>query len=137
MQVATGAEQCWQVTPPSWRFDILIEADLIEELARSGGLDQLPEQPPIGARVIAGQSDLRSAEQSVLHVLTARGYSEAVTFGFTDPSLQRLCAASSSRSLCAIPIASNLAVMRASLWPGLLLAARENLRRQRERVRLV
>jgi phenylalanyl-tRNA synthetase beta chain len=136
MAVATAAGDTWRVTPPSWRFDIAIEADLIEELARTGGLDQLPERAPGGARVIAGRSDLQSSEGSVLRGLTARGYSEAVTFGFTDPGLQRLLCGELEAIALRNPIASNFAVMRASLWPGLVLAARENLRRQRERVRL-
>ena len=126
----------WRVTPPSWRFDVTIEADLIEELARTVGFDRLPEFAPAGARVIAGPSDRRSSERSVLQRLTARGYSEAVTFGFTDPALQRLLCGEIAPIALRNPIASNLAVMRSSLWPGLLLAARENLRRQCERVRL-
>jgi phenylalanyl-tRNA synthetase beta chain len=136
MSVEAVSGDDWRVTPPSWRFDIAIEADLIEELARSVGLDQFPERPPTGARIIAGRSDLQSSERSVLQELTARGYSEAVTFGFTDPALQRLLCGPLEPLTLRNPIASNLAVMRASLWPGLLLAARENLRRQRERVRL-
>jgi phenylalanyl-tRNA synthetase beta chain len=136
MTVAPAAADSWRVTPPSWRFDISIEADLIEELARAGGLDQLPERAPVGARVIAGASDLQSSEHSLQRILTARGYSEAVTFGFTDPALQRLLCGQIEPIALRNPIASNLAVLRASLWPGLLLAARENLRRQRERVRL-
>jgi phenylalanyl-tRNA synthetase beta chain len=72
----------------------------------------------------------------VLQLLTARGYSEAVTFGFTDPELQRRICGAIEPVRLRNPIASNLAVMRASLWPGLLTAAGENLRRQRERVRL-
>jgi phenylalanyl-tRNA synthetase beta chain len=136
MTVATAGPELWRVTPPSWRFDITIEADLIEELARSGGLDAIPEAVPNGARIIAGSSEAHSGERSVLQQLAARGYSEAVTFGFTDPELQKkICGNAASIGL-RNPIASNLAVMRASLWPGLLMAARENLRRQRERVRL-
>jgi phenylalanyl-tRNA synthetase beta chain len=136
MTVDAAGADAWRVTPPSWRFDIAIEADLIEELARSGGLDQLPEQVPSGARIIAGRSDLQGSERSVLGALAARGYSEAVTFGFTDPALQRLLCGEIETIPLRNPIASNFAVMRASLWPGLLLAARENLRRQRERIRL-
>ncbi len=136
MRVAASGPGAWRVTPPSWRFDIAIEPDLIEELARSGGLDAIPEAVPAGARVIAGASESRSSERNVLQLLAARGYSEAVTFGFTDPELQtKVCGAIEAVRL-RNPIASNLAVMRASLWPGLLNAARENLRRQRERVRL-
>lgn len=136
MTVATAGPELWRVTPPSWRFDITIEADLIEELARSGGLDAIPEAVPNGARIIAGNSEAHSAERSVLQQLAARGYSEAVTFGFTDPELQKKICGNAASIALRNPIASNLAVMRASLWPGLLMAARENLRRQRERVRL-
>jgi phenylalanyl-tRNA synthetase beta chain len=136
MRVDNTAPDAWRVTPPSWRFDIAIEADLIEELARCGGLDAIPEAVPAGARVIAGSSEARSSERSVLQQLTARGYSEAITFGFTDPTLQAQVCGTTDAVRLQNPIANNLAVMRASLWPGLLTAAGENLRRQRERVRL-
>jgi len=136
MSVKSTGAGSWAVTPPSWRFDITIEADLIEELARTDGLDRLPELAPAGARIVAGRSDLQSSERAVLDRLTARGYSEAVTFGFTDPDLQRLLFPTVTPITLQNPIANNLSVLRASLWPGLLLAARENLRRQRERVRL-
>jgi phenylalanyl-tRNA synthetase beta chain len=136
MRVESSGPDAWRVTPPSWRFDIAIEADLIEELARCGGLDAIPEVVPAGARVIAGASESRSSERSVLQLLAARGYSEAVTFGFTDPTVQAKICGTTAAVRLRNPIASNLAVMRASLWPGLLGAAGENLRRQRERVRL-
>jgi phenylalanyl-tRNA synthetase beta chain len=136
LQVAETAPGNWQVTPPAWRFDIGIEADLIEELARSVGLDAITEAAPVGQRLISGSSESRIGERAVLQRLTARGYSEAVSFGFTDPALQaQLCGAIEAVKV-RNPIAANLSVMRASLWPGLLLAARANLHRQRERVRL-
>jgi len=136
MQVENIAGGSWRVTPPSWRFDVTIEADLIEELARCGGLDAIPEAVPAGARTIAGSSEAHSGERSVLQLLTARGYSEAISFGFTDPTVQRKVCGTTEEVRLLNPIASNLAVMRASLWPGLLNAAGENLRRQRERVKL-
>ncbi len=136
MNVEAAGPGRWQVAPPSWRFDIVIEADLIEELARCGGLDAIAEAAPVGARIIAGSSEVRSSETSVLQRLAARGFNEAVTFGFTDPELQRKICGAIEPVRLRNPIASNLAVMRASLWPGLLLAAQENLRRQCERVRL-
>ncbi|MDE2220236.1 MAG: phenylalanine--tRNA ligase subunit beta, partial [Gammaproteobacteria bacterium] len=136
MRVDRAGAEAWRVTPPTWRFDIAIEADLVEELARCGGLDAIPEAVPAGARALAGASEARSSGQSVLRLLAARGYSEAITFGFTDPVLQTKLCGTATAVRVRNPIATNLAVMRASLWPGLLLAARENLRRQRERVRL-
>ncbi len=136
LQVEESGPGIWQVSPPSWRFDITIEADLVEELARSAGLDSIAEAAPLGQRLISGSSEARIGEHAVLQRLTARGYSEAVTFGFTDPALlAQLCGAAEPVRV-RNPIAANLSVMRASLWPGLLLAARANLHRQRERVRL-
>jgi phenylalanyl-tRNA synthetase beta chain len=133
---ADGAAGAWQVTPPSWRFDIVIEADLIEELARSIGLDALPEAPPRGRLRIAPLGEAHLDERSILELLVARGFHEAINFGFTDPQLQQQLFGAQPAVALQNPIAANLAVMRSSLWPGLLMAARENLRRQRERVRL-
>ncbi len=132
MQVESGADG-WRVQPPSWRFDIAIEADLIEEVARLGGLDQIQEQAaavPLSVRPLAaGLVD----ERVVMRTLVARGYQEAITFGFVNPVLQRQLFAAEQIEL-ANPIAADLAVMRRSLWPGLISAARENSRRQQSRV---
>jgi phenylalanyl-tRNA synthetase beta chain len=136
MTVETVASDHWRVTPPSWRFDISIEADLIEELARLGGYDAIVESAPHGARRLGTVSERRVDESQVLALLAARGFQEAITFGFTDPAWQQRVVGASPAIALRNPIASNLSVMRASLWPGLLNAALENQRRQRERVRL-
>jgi len=129
-----GAE--WHAGPPSWRFDINIEADLIEEVARIGGFDLITEQdaalPVKPKAAVCAQVD----ERVVLRTLAARGYQEAVSFAFVDPALQRQLFGVQPVIELANPIASELAVMRTSLWPGLIRAAQENLRRQQERVRL-
>jgi phenylalanyl-tRNA synthetase beta chain len=126
----------WSVQPPSWRFDIEIEADLIEEVVRIGGLDVIEERAPAMAivpRVLAsGEVD----EQVVLRTLAARGYQEVVTFGFVDPALQRLLFGAQPAVELSNPIAADLAVMRSSLLPGLIAVARENLTRQQQRVRV-
>ena len=136
MTVATLSAQSWRVTPPSWRFDIAIEADLIEELARCGGLDAIPETAPRAARRMGRVSEAIVSESSVLQLLAARGYQEAISFGFTDPAWQQRLVGMTAPIVLRNPIASNLSAMRSSLWPGLLNAALENQRRQRERVRL-
>jgi phenylalanyl-tRNA synthetase beta chain len=136
MKVATASAQSWRVTPPSWRFDIAIEADLIEELARFGGLDAIPETAPRAARRMGQVSEGVVNERSVLQQMAARGYQEAINFGFTDPVRQQQLLGTSAAIELRNPIASNLSAMRSSLWPGLLSAALENQRRQRERVRL-
>jgi phenylalanyl-tRNA synthetase beta chain len=131
----------WSVQPPSWRFDIEIEPDLIEEVVRIGGLDAIEERAPsmaIAPRTLpSGEID----EQVVLRTLAARGYQEVISYGFVDPALQRqlfsLQPAIEQRAVeLANPIAADLAVMRSSLLPGLIGVARENLRRQQQRVRV-
>ena len=136
MKVATLSAQSWRVTPPSWRFDIAIEADLIEELARFGGLNAIPETAPRAARRMGRVSEAMVSESSVLQLMAARGYQEAINFGFTDPAWQQRLVGITSPIVLRNPIASNLSAMRSSLWPGLLNAALENQRRQRDRVRL-
>ena len=136
MSVAADGEGCFQVTPPSWRFDIAIEADLIEEVARIGGFDAIAERDaslPAAPRPLASNE---VEQRVVLRTLAARGFQEAITFAFVDPALQRLLFGDGEIIELANPIAADMAVMRRSLWPGLLRAARENLRRQQPRVRL-
>jgi phenylalanyl-tRNA synthetase beta chain len=135
MQVKSTAEG-WQVVPPPFRFDIGIEADLIEEVARIVGLDAIPEiHAPLPQRFRA-LPEGRPAERSVLQVLAARGYEEAITFAFVDPALQTKLFPDRTALALSNPIASDLSVMRVSLWPGLLRAALENQRRQQDRIRL-
>jgi phenylalanyl-tRNA synthetase beta chain len=125
----------WSVQPPSWRFDIGIEADLIEEVARLGGLATVAEE--VAPQVLALRAPSTLAEErDVVETLAARGYREAISFGFVDPQLQSRLFPDVSPIELANPIASDLAVMRCSLWPGLIAAARTNLSRQQDRVRL-
>ena len=126
----------WQVRPPSWRFDVAIEADLIEEVVRLGGYDSIEEHAAAMPLVPRAPSSQQVEQQVVMRTLAARGYQEVITFAFVDPQLQRQLFGPGEAIELANPIAADLAVMRSSLWPGLLNAARENLRRQQPRVRL-
>ena len=130
-----ASTEVWSVEPPSWRFDIGIEADLIEEVVRIGGLDLIPERD--AALPVMPRASPTSVidERVVLRTLAARGYQEAITFAFVDPDVQRALFGAQPMIEIVNPIAAELAVMRSSLWPGLLRVARENLRRQQERVR--
>lgn len=130
------AAAVWHVQPPSWRYDIAIEADLIEEVARLGGLAAIPEQDALLPIVPRAPQKGRIEERDVMRTLTARGYHEVITYAFVDPALQRTLLGEQTAIELANPIASDLSVMRASLWPGLVQAARENLRRQQPRVRI-
>jgi phenylalanyl-tRNA synthetase beta chain len=135
MQVGAAGD-ILTVTPPPWRFDIQIEADLIEEVARSIGLDAIPEVPARGAHVFRPLPDRRIGEQTLQQLLAARGYQEIVSFGFVDAGQQRQLLGETHPPALKNPISHDLGVMRTSLWPGLVQAARQNLRRQQERGKL-
>jgi phenylalanyl-tRNA synthetase beta chain len=135
MSVARTLEG-WAVTPPAHRFDIVIEADLIEEIARIEGFDAIAEADASASQRFAPSPEEIPPERSVLENLAARGYFEAITYAFVDPALQSRLFPERETLPIANPIASDLSAMRVSLWPGLVRAALENQRRQQDRVRL-
>jgi phenylalanyl-tRNA synthetase beta chain len=135
MQLET-TQQGWRVTPPSWRFDIAIEEDLIEEVLRSVGYDAVPATPAARNMTFARLPEATAGDRVLLDALVARGYCEAISYSFVDPRLQERLFPDVAALLLSNPIASDLAAMRVSLWPGLVHAALENQRRQQERVRL-
>ena len=126
----------WTVTPPPHRPDIGIEVDLIEEVARVVGFANLPGTLPAGDLDISPQSE-RSVDMERLRArLVDRGYHEAVTYSFVDAALQARMAPALDGIALANPIASDMGVMRTTLWPGLVGAAIYNVNRQQSRVRL-
>ena len=127
---------CWLVTPPSFRFDIRIEADLIEELARIHGYSRLPSHRPSTPAIMRRRSEARIETSRIRQRLVERGYQEAITYSFVDPRLQQLLDPEHAPLALANPISSDMAVMRTSLWPGLMQALLYNLNRQQERIRL-
>ena len=127
----------WEATPPGFRFDVTIEADLIEEVARLAGFEAIPAARLAAAQRIDAEPSVVPDEARALELLAARGYHESISYAFVDPTLQQQLFADAAALTLANPIASDLAVMRVSLWPGLLRAMRENLRRQHDRVRLI
>ena len=132
MKVTTNATG-WDVVAPSWRFDMAIEADLVEELARMIGLDNLPKLPLPATSVMP--SGRNQQEMRLKQLLVGRGYQEAITYSFVDGKEQRLVEPDQVGIDLANPIAETLGQMRVSLWTGLLSAARYNLNRQAKRVR--
>ncbi|MGA8093666.1 MAG: phenylalanine--tRNA ligase subunit beta [Steroidobacteraceae bacterium] len=126
----------WRVTPPTHRFDIAIEADLIEEVARIVGFQAIPEADANVPQRFGSLPTSRASEQALLETLALRGYQEAITYAFVDPELQMRLFPEVPGIALANAIASDLSVMRVSLWPGLLKAALENQRRQQDRIRL-
>lgn len=131
-----ASETGWLVTPPSHRFDISIEADLIEELARVVGFESIPEADAVWAQKARALAEEAPVETQALEILAARGYQEAITYAFVDPALQAKIFPGVKTPTLANAISTEMSVMRASLWPGLIKAAQENLRRQQDRVRL-
>jgi phenylalanyl-tRNA synthetase beta chain len=135
MQVSV-TDEGWTATPPSSRFDIAIEEDLIEEVARIHGYSNIPAQAPRGEITPATRHEDRVPVAQVRALLTARGYSEAITYAFIgEDVLQRWGLAADSIAL-ANPLSAELAVMRTSLLPGLVAALESNQKRQQSRVRL-
>jgi phenylalanyl-tRNA synthetase beta chain len=130
------SEDGWRVVAPSHRFDLRIEVDLIEEVARLRGFDGIPEQHAAAPQVAGFATEQRVAAERLLVGMIDRGYREAITYSFVDPALQELLFPDAAVLKLSNAISAELSVMRVSLWPGLLQAARENLHRQQPRVRL-
>jgi phenylalanyl-tRNA synthetase beta chain len=134
--VVTATADGWRCAVPSWRFDIAIEVDLLEELARVYGYNKLP------VRHIRADLQMRPQPETALSIrhlrrhLGARGYREAITYSFVDPQLQQLFDPELAPVALKNPISAEMAVMRTSLLPGLVSAVLHNVNRQQSRVRL-
>ncbi|MDT0497608.1 phenylalanine--tRNA ligase subunit beta [Algiphilus sp. W345] len=126
----------WNAQIPSWRYDLEIEADLIEEVARLYGYDRIEARPYAAELMPIASTDTRRSESGVKHALAARGYHEAVSYSFVDPAVQSLLAPMGAEIELDNPIAETMSVMRTTLWSGLLPALQYNLQRQARRVRL-
>lgn len=135
MQVADCAEG-WHVTPPGFRFDITIEADLIEELARIIGYNQLPMRSPLMRSALGRSPEAWLSLDRVKDLLVDKGYQEAITYSFVDEEIQKIIDPAELFVSLKNPISSELSVMRTTLWCGLLRAALYNTNRQQSRVRL-
>ena len=121
---------------PSWRFDIAIEQDLVEEVARIYGYNNLPTSTPTMALELQAKPERQQDLSIFRQQLVASGYQEAVTYSFVDPDLQKLVDPETVGIALQNPISADMSVMRTSLWPGLLTTAIYNLNRQQNRVRI-
>jgi len=124
------------VTPPSWRFDIEIEEDLIEEIARLHGYDNIPAPAPRGNLKMMVQPEAARPAARVRQLLVDRGYQEVVNFAFVEEAWEADFAANADLIRLANPIASQMAVMRSTLFGGLISNLVTNLKRKQNRVRL-
>lgn len=133
---AQGDDTHLIVTPPSWRFDIQIEEDLIEEVVRVIGFDKLPRRAPKAPVVSEVRPEARRGLYAVRRAVAARGYQEAITFSFVEARWEADFAGNANPIQLLNPIASQLSVMRSSLIGSLVEVLRTNLARKADRVRL-
>ena len=126
----------WQVTPPTRRFDIEIEEDLIEEVVRVHGYERVPTRAPSGELRLNLRAEAELAPARLRAQLAARDYREAICYSFVARELLEQWSLADRAVSLANPLSADLAVMRTSLLPGLVQAIRHNLNRQQERVRL-
>ena len=128
--------QDWQVTVPTYRFDITIEVDLIEELARVYGYNNIPNSPPLAHLTMNKRAESTIGVNKYRNLLVDRGFTEAITYSFVDPKVQECLYPDTQGLALPHPISADMSVMRLSLLPGLLSAVVHNQKRQQSRVRL-
>ncbi len=126
---------CWSVTPPSFRFDIAIEADLVEELGRIYGYDKLPRSNLLMHVELGKDTENKLSLDRLKDVLVDRDFQEAITFSFGEENLLVKLEPEHKPIPIENPISSGLSMMRTNLWAGLLLAAQWNMNHQQERIR--
>ncbi len=124
------------VTPPSYRFDLVIEEDLIEEVARIYGFENIPTVPPMARAKMFSQPEVRRGPHALRRLAAARDYQEVVNYSFVEAAWERDYAGNDTPVKLVNPIASHLSVMRSSLIAGLVANIRHNANRKQTRVRL-
>ncbi len=125
-----------EVTPPAFRFDLELEADLLEEVARMYGYDKISSTLPRPSMNLVQGSMRRDRDQRIREILITQGYYEAITYSFIERASAEIIAPDRRLHELSNPITSEMSVMRTSVWPGLLNAALHNLNRQVEDIRL-
>jgi phenylalanyl-tRNA synthetase beta chain len=133
---AVATNDGWEVIAPGYRFDIEIEVDLIEEIARIFGYDEIPETTAIAATPLDAVTESKIDPALAAKTLVARDYQEIITYSFIDSNSNKALSGEDSELVLSNPISSDMSVMRATLWPGLLSAVASNASRQQDRIRL-
>ena len=129
---ATG----WSITPPIFRFDLATQEDIVEEIARIYGYDNIPSRLRPLVPLIVPKQETEVEEDTLRHLLVNRGYREAITYSFVPPEMETLLNPLHQKIKLANPISEELSTMRSTLWSGLLPVIEKNLKRQQNRVRL-
>jgi len=128
-EISDKTADSWTIIPPSFRFDIRIPADLIEELARLYGYDKLPVQKLSLDANINVIKEAQTDKYDVMQALVSRGYQEVITYSFISEKYQDLIDPSAKKITLTNPISADMSTMRSSLWPGLLQTVESNQRR--------
>lgn len=126
----------WVAVAPSWRFDMQIEEDLVEEVARVYGYNNIPDVPVKASLLMTKHREANLSLKRVKNLLVDRGFQEAITYSFVDPKVQALLHPGEEALILPSPISVEMSAMRLSLWSGLLTAVVNNQNRQQSRVRL-
>ena len=136
LTLVSSDDHGWTFTAPSWRFDIAIEADLVEEVARVYGYNNLPSTNPVATMEIPSKSEVERPLSVLRRHMVSCGYQEAITYSMVEPGLLAKFDDQNKPVELLNPISADMAVMRTSLWPGLVKALQHNQNRQQSRVRL-
>lgn len=131
-----GAEERLVVTPPTYRFDLEIEEDLVEEVARVHGFERIPANPPRARAAMSATREARRSLHDLRERMAAADYQEVVNYSFVEAAWEADFAGNASPIRLLNPIASQLAVMRSTLLGGLVANARYNANRKLDRVRV-
>lgn len=134
-EVTEGQDE-WKAVAPSWRFDMEIEEDLVEEVARVYGYNNIPDEPVQAGLVMGTHREADLSLKRVKTMLNDKGYQEVITYSFVDPKLQQLIHPGQEALILPSPISSEMSAMRLSLWTGLLGTIVYNQNRQQNRVRI-
>lgn len=136
LELAEEVSDGWHFKIPSYRFDLSIEADLLEEIARVYGYNRLPTRSLATPLTIPPRSEVMLDLPALRAHLVAKGYQEVITYSFIEPKLSALFDPEVEPVLLRNPISADMAAMRTSLLPGLVNVLRHNLNRQQERAQL-
>jgi len=132
----TETAEGWSALAPTYRFDMQIEEDLIEEVARVFGYNNIPNIAPQAALTMPAHNESRLKLSKIRDVLVNREYQEAITYSFVDPDKQLKLHPQADALILPHPISKDMSAMRVSLWSGLLESVSKNQKRQQNRVRL-
>ena len=132
----TEGQDEWKAVAPSWRFDMEIEEDLVEEVARVYGYNNIPDEPVQAGLVMGSHREADLSLKRVKTMLNDKGYQEVITYSFVDPKLQQMIHPGQEALILPSPISSEMSAMRLSLWTGLLGTIVYNQNRQQNRVRI-